>query len=167
MVKTEIKQKSKENIKMRKFFVTLILLASFFSNVAMSASSSSCDNYSNNVCSYSSSDAVSYARNYALSDTDFPKYQELGGNCTNFVSQSVLAGLIGSSDKKTVFNKRIYYWADKDRSCDYCWYYGKYDDDQAKWTKGTAWTGAHEMFEYANSNLDSYWGDAFWFYNKR
>jgi len=95
-----------------------------------------------------------------LTDTAFPKYQEFGGNCTNFVSQSVLAGLVDNSDKYVVYNKRAYYMADRDKGCSYCWYY------DTSTSRGSAWTGANDLYNYAKSNLDSYWGMHFTFVTK-
>lgn len=140
---------------MKIFSMAVLLLCSFMSFSAYSASSSSCENYSSGKCYYNSTDAVAYAKKYALSSTYFPEYQSYGGNCTNFVSQAILAGLIGSSSKN-IFNQRSEYWADKNRGCDYCWYYG--NKVNGVWQKGSAWTGAQELYDYANSNLDSYWG---------
>ncbi|QFR39418.1 hypothetical protein A9Q91_04280 [Candidatus Gracilibacteria bacterium 28_42_T64] len=145
---------------MRQIFVVLIVLASFFSSVAMSASSSSCGDYAKGVCTYSSTPAVQYALNYAKTSTAFPEYQSYGGNCTNFVSQAVLAGLVDNSDKNYVYNKRGYYMADRDKGCDYCWYYNTPS------SRGYAWAGAHELYTYAKSNSNSYWGMHFDFITK-
>jgi hypothetical protein len=138
---------------MKKMFIVFFFIFAIIScKTSLSAGVTSCASYSNGICTYSPSSAVNYARNYALTDTAFPKYQAFGGNCTNYVSQSILAGLVGSSDKYQVYNKRAYYMADRDKGCTYCWYY------DTGTSRGYSWTGAHELYQYAKSNLNSYWG---------
>ena len=145
---------------MNRLTFALMLVVSFFSQVKYSASSSTCANYGDNICTYTPSVAQRYARDYALETTSFPDYTEYEGNCTNFVSQAVLAGLIGSDNKYDVYNNRIYYMADYYKGCSYCWYF--YNTS----TRGAAFTQAHDLYVYAGSNLDEYWGMHFDFITK-
>lgn len=138
---------------MKKLFIGLVMIyLSIYTNISFYAGSTSCSNYSNGICTYTKNAAIQYALNYVETTTSFPDYTTLGGNCTNFVSQAILAGLIGNSDKNYVYNRRDYYLADRDKGCIYCWYY------HSTTSYGTSWKGAHELYEYANSNLASYWG---------
>lgn len=138
---------------MKKLFLgVLMFFALTYNNASFSAGSTSCANYSNGICTYTKNAAIQYALNYVETTTSFPDYTSLGGNCTNFVSQAVLSGLIGNSDKNYVYNRRDYYLADRDKGCMYCWYY------HSTTSYGPSWKGAHEFYDYVNNNLLSYWG---------
>ncbi|MCX7112753.1 MAG: amidase domain-containing protein [Proteobacteria bacterium] len=76
-----------------------------------------------------------------------------GGNCTNFVSQALIAGFIQNDSMKKVFENR--YEFDTDYStANYtkAWYYR--NDSQ----RGPAWSGAPKLFEYADKNIETFRG---------
>ena len=70
--------------------------------------------------------AVEYARRWALSRNPlFYDFTGGGGNCTNFVSQSVLAGALTMNPTET-----------------FGWYYASLDD------RSPSWTGVREFYEF-------------------
>jgi hypothetical protein len=70
-----------------------------------------------------------------------------GGNCTNFASQCIMAGLVGSYKPSVVFESRGKFIADKG-SLSISWYFIS-DSDRAKpW-----WSGADGLFQYARANV--------------
>ena len=89
---------------------------------------------------YNSNYAAAYAyKNYDQSkQVKFAKYSN---NCTNFVSQAILAGFARTTSMITLYNKRKQFLADMND--DYSWYYiDKYD-------KGNTWSEAHSLYIYA------------------
>lgn len=89
----------------------------------------------------------------AAGQNPFCSYASLnpGGDCTNFASQAVMAGLVGSSDPATVLSKRRSFQADR-YSNGTRWYYESCGD------KAPAWSGAHALYQYAAGNKASYKG---------
>ena len=76
--------------------------------------------------------AVAYARKWALSRNPlFPDFAGGGGDCTNFVSQSLLAGC-GVMDFTPTFG----------------WYYRSLAD------RAPAWSGVNELFDFLTSSAD-------------
>lgn len=80
-------------------------------------------------------------------ENPFPNYGALdpGGNCTNFVSQSIMAGLVGTFRPRVVFQNRALFVADKGSPL--AWYFLS-DADRAK----PAWAGADGLYRYARGN---------------
>lgn len=75
---------------------------------------------------YNRSNAVAYARQWALSRNPlFFDFSDQGGNCTNFVSQCILAGC-GIPNETATFG----------------WYYRSEAD------RAPAWTGVGELFSF-------------------
>ena len=75
---------------------------------------------------YNRENAVTYAKRWALSRNPlFTDYTRLGGNCTNFVSQAILAGSCAM-----------------DYSSPFGWYYAS-DGDRAP-----AWTGVEFLYNF-------------------
>lgn len=75
---------------------------------------------------YNRERAVEYARKWALSRNPlFFDFTGGGGNCTNFVSQSVLAGALNMNSTPT-----------------FGWYYTSVDD------RSPSWTGVKEFYEF-------------------
>lgn len=92
---------------------------------------------------YSGLDAIRYAENYALSPNPsfkyFELYEALGGDCTNFISQCLLAG--GAPMVYTT---------------DYAWWYNKsgtYDTKDDKWS--IPWAVAHSLYWTLKVNQQS------------
>lgn len=108
---------------------------------------------------YDASWAVSYATtNYNTSygsgggQNPFGDYSgDYGGNCTNFVSQAIMAGMVDSNSLSTVFGSR--YDFDIDAGAGYYQWYWRSDSD-----RGPAFTGANKLYEYAVYNAPSYRG---------
>lgn len=102
------------------------------------------------VCHYN----LHSARSYALENWDRSNYLNSSGavtdgyfasydnNCTNFVSQSVLAGISEKHTRKDLFAVREQYFAD--RYDYYSWFY------KSKWTAGNAWKGVQSLYLYAD-----------------
>lgn len=108
--------------------------------------------------SYSPSKAVEYAHLYY--DTPYGgygnKYHDFGGevsggNCTNFVNQALVAGLIGIADNTAVYNARFTY-VDSGylvNGIEYnAWYYTSINN------RSPEWTGAHMFYQYAKSQSE-------------
>ena len=75
---------------------------------------------------YNRERAVEYARRWALSRNPlFYDFTGGGGNCTNFVSQSILAGSLTMNPTET-----------------FGWYYTSLDD------RSPSWTGVREFYEF-------------------
>ncbi len=105
---------------------------------------------------YSASSAVSYATtnyntSYGAGGNPFGDYTNYGGNCTNFASQSIIGGMIGSSSMTSVYNARSEFDIDAGGGS-LQWYW--INDSN----RGPAFTGAHYLFEYARDNLPSWCG---------
>jgi len=88
---------------------------------------------------------TTYVSNSVLSDpvkhknlNPFNDYVNMGGNCTNFLSQSMVGGFSSNTTPWGAFNKRNNYTADT------TWFFKS--DAQ----RGTAWTGAPHMYNYAS-----------------
>ncbi len=133
----------------------------FVSMPSYSANSSSCSNYSNGKCYYSPSLASYYARIRAYNTENpndniggtFPYYTGEAANCTNFASQAILAGLMGSVNKATIWSNRKEFNTDEDGGTyDQKWYFNSDSD------RGPAFTGANKMYEYAVNNKNSWKG---------
>ena len=76
--------------------------------------------------------AVEYARKYAfLQNPIFGNFRGIGGNCTNFVSQSIYAGSCVMNYTPT-----------------YGWYYVAMDN------RSPSWTGVDYFFNFMTGNLD-------------
>ena len=77
--------------------------------------------------------AVEYARKWALSrNHQFKDYEQLGGNCTNYISQCINAGGIPMDSDGNNVMKEWYWYSDNKRT--------------------PSWTGAQPFFEYLTSN---------------
>ncbi|MEK7183152.1 MAG: amidase domain-containing protein [Patescibacteria group bacterium] len=108
---------------------------------------------------YDPADAIDYAlTNYSAvygsggGQNPFYNYAGLlGGNCTNFVSQAIMAGLVQSDSMSTVYGQRTNYDIDI-TSTYYQWYF--ISDS----SRGPAFTGANKLYEYADYNQPSYRG---------
>jgi hypothetical protein len=93
---------------------------------------------------YNGRAAAVYAERYCTSyNNKFNSYPNT--DCANFVSQSILAGLIGNSDGNTVFANTSRFTAD--RGSYYAWY-----------AYTSAWINAQSLRQYAQGNLASYKG---------
>lgn len=91
-------------------------------------------------------------QNFEKRDTAGNLIQD-GGNCTNFVSQALIAGFIQSDSMKTVFDNRYEFDTDySNANYSLAWFYRS--DSQ----RGPAWSGAPKLFEYAKSNKTTYRG---------
>lgn len=146
---------------MKIFFICVAFLLSLFSTVCFAVNSSSCINYTGGKCYYNGTIARSYAMLNAFNVENpnnnvggtFPYYTGDAANCTNFVSQSLLAGLIGTTNKVDIWNKRNNFITDKTGGNTYYRWYFVSDSD-----RGPAFTGAHKLYEYAVYNKPTYKG---------
>lgn len=108
---------------------------------------------------YNANSAANYAKSFyntpynsTNGGNPFTNFVNLnGGNCTNFVSQALIAGLTGKNNPKDVFAERVNFTADKS-ALYLSWYFLSNTD------RGPAWTGASKLYEYARSNRSSYKG---------
>lgn len=108
---------------------------------------------------------ANYNQSYNTNPFDDYENVEVGGNCTNFVSQSIIAGLIKSSSMQNVYNNRKNFDIDhtcyskfvdgKQDGCPLAWYY---HDKTSQKSRGPAWTSAHKLYEYAKHNKSTYEG---------
>ena len=81
---------------------------------------------------YNRENAVAYARKYAFSQNSlFANFRGIGGNCTNFISQSVYAGSCEMNYKPT-----------------FGWYFISLDD------RSPSWTGVDYFFNFITQNTD-------------
>lgn len=81
---------------------------------------------------YIRENAVAYARKYAFSQNSlFGNFAGIGGNCTNFVSQSVYAGSCEMNYKPT-----------------FGWYFISLDD------RSPSWTGVQYFYDFIVGNAD-------------
>ena len=84
------------------------------------------------IFGYNRARAVEYAKRWALSRNPlFTDFAGIGGDCTNFVSQSILAGCCKMNDTPT-----------------FGWYYFSPDD------RAPAWSGVDEFFNFMTGNGD-------------
>jgi hypothetical protein len=82
-----------------------------------------------NIFAYNRVTAVNYALKYALSrNPNYYNFDNLGGNCTNFVSQSIFSGC-------SVMNQSPVGW-----------YYNSLDD------RSPAWTGVNQLYTFLINN---------------
>ena len=81
---------------------------------------------------YRRENAVNYARRYAFAQNPlFGDFRELGGNCTNFVSQSIYAGSCEMNYTPT-----------------FGWYYISLDE------RSPSWTGVEYFYNFMTENAD-------------
>lgn len=81
---------------------------------------------------YNRENAVAYARKYAFSQNSyFGNFAGIGGNCTNFVSQSIYAGSCEMNYRPT-----------------FGWYYISLDD------RSPSWTGVDYFYNFMIENAD-------------
>ncbi len=79
---------------------------------------------------YNRENAVAYARKYAFSqNSNFASFAGIGGNCTNFVSQSIYAGSCQMNYKPT-----------------FGWYFISLDD------RSPSWTGVEYFYNFIIEN---------------
>jgi hypothetical protein len=108
-----------------------------------------------NANSYSGADAAAYAdrwyNNPNLNFADFsdPTCPQCGGDCTNFASQAILAGLARTSDKAAVFRARLNY-QDRASSTNDWWYSSAAANQRAT----PEWAGANGLLGYLNKQAD-------------
>jgi len=74
-----------------------------------------------------------------------------GGNCTNFVSQAILGGLLGTTSVSNAYSHRYGFDIDAGGGS-YEWYWRSGSD------RGPAFTGASKLYEYADYNKSTYRG---------
>ena len=81
---------------------------------------------------YNRENAVAYARKYAFSQNSlFANFAEIGGNCTNFVSQCIYAGSCEMNYKPT-----------------FGWYYISLDE------RSPSWSGVEYFYNFIIENTD-------------
>ena len=81
---------------------------------------------------YNRENAVAYARKYAFSQNSlFANFAVIGGNCTNFVSQSIYAGSCEMNYRPT-----------------FGWYFISLDD------RSPSWTGVEYFYNFMTQNSD-------------
>jgi hypothetical protein len=154
--------------------VTAVGVLGGISAPAYSADSNSCAIYSVGKCTYNAAKAVEYAIDQVYKSTPAPStdtehwnryfvdYTSYGGNCTNFVSQAVLGGLVGSRYPSKVYPKAQYFATDYLNSSQRIWAYG-----YTNWGYvGAAWRDANSFYAYAKNSLPSYRGLHFTFVTK-
>jgi len=145
---------------MLKNILGAVLLIMVMASSLFAANSSSCDDYRNNKCYYDGDTSADYAYEFGKKSTSpFYDFKDLGGDCTNFASQAILAGMTGITEPSDLKPKRYSYLADQNYN-NLAWYYKTSNN------RGSAWTGADWMFKYAKSNKNSYKGLHFDFITK-
>lgn len=93
--------------------------------------------------------AASYASNwYANPNTYFADFSDptYGGDCANFASQSILAGLASSASKRTVYNARLTYQDNAYAPNDW-WYTSSASRAMPEWA------GANGLFNYLRTQV--------------
>ncbi len=102
---------------------------------------------------YHKDSAAKYAKKYFSEriylDASSGKFPYFSENCTNFISQCILAGLMSCTDLGDVWDYR---WSFVDQGGYNEWYY-KYCNNRS-----ASWAGVHELYNYSNKNLPSYSG---------
>ncbi|KYF75275.1 hypothetical protein BE17_33940 [Sorangium cellulosum] len=94
---------------------------------------------------YNGSVAGDYAsRYYNDPNTYFYNWEYEGGDCTNFANQSILAGLVGSTNKYDVFAGRIRF-QDREYSSNDWWYQSTSPVLQRAEPE---WAGANGLYQY-------------------
>ena len=134
-------------------FLSLIFIPSSFA-ASLNCSNMITQSDGAKVCNYS----ASYAVSYSLNNWDQSEYKNTNGsvndgyfesylnNCTNFVSQSILAGFSRQTSRKKLFDIKERYLADKGEH--YSWFY------KSKWDTGNSWKEAHSLYLYAKYTSD-------------
>jgi len=92
--------------------------------------------------------------------TYFPRTRDnTGGNCTNFVSQSIMAGLSRITDRKKLWEARKYFQSDRGHNYGTAGTYGFewFINDNGE-DRGKAWTSAEELYLYAKGNQAGFKG---------
>ena len=140
---------------MKKIVVFAMIIASLVSNLsADNVGSTSCDDYRNNKCYYNGNVAADYAYEFGKKSTSpFYDFSNKGGDCTNFASQAILAGMVGITEPTDLKPKRLNYLADQN-SRYLRWFYVSYTNHKY----GSSWTGADWMYKYVKANKSSYKG---------
>lgn len=84
----------------------------------------------------------------------FPDFETIGSNnnCTAFVSQSLIAGLMRTDSSSTVWDSR--YAFDADKGSQFSWYFHNLND------RGTAFTSANQLYNYAKASDTEYKSNA-------
>lgn len=104
--------------------------------------------------SYNPNIAVKYAKKYyntpyiGINSNKFSDFHNSGidgGNCTNFVSQCLLAGITGKYNNQDVFNLRNTYFDKGNSNGDNAWYFVDYNN------RAPAWTGANWLYDYVKT----------------
>ncbi len=119
----------------------LMIALTFGISNAYSANHNTCGNYNNNKCFYNPNVAKKYALNQVYENDQnkyFNDYTNNGGNCTNFVNQAILAGLIGSTSPKKLYDTRSSYYADYYGYSPYRWYFAGKNNSSSSWRGATA-----------------------------
>lgn len=101
------------------------------------------------VTSYDPLAAALYARiNYSdrSGPAPFPNFDASGGNCVNFVSQCILAGLTGSASPPAVYARRYDFDIDSRRTSSGKWYF------HSAGAQGKAWVSTSALYNYAKTN---------------
>jgi hypothetical protein len=110
---------------------------------------------------YDGGSAAAYARNNAWmpygSRYDQNPFTSFQNNCTNFVSQAIMAGMLRQTNPWAVFSGRYDFVADRTASSGLKWYFINSGD------RGSAWAGAKELYQYAVQNQPSWRGLHFTF----
>ena len=75
-----------------------------------------------------------------------------GGNCTNFASQCIMAGFVGSWHPIDVYQNRGHFVADIGGNPGTAWYF------LSSGTKSSSWAGANNLYVLAKANKLSYKG---------
>jgi hypothetical protein len=132
--------------KMKKINLIPIILFGLFSN-SFALDKNSCkkimDLSDKKICRYDANTASDYAKKYFDKKEKSP-FGYYPNNCTHFVSQALLSGLVGSSDTYTVDNEK--YAFDADRYDNYSWFFDTKD------SKGTTWAEANGLYVYARES---------------
>lgn len=134
---------------MKKLFLSLVILVGLSSSL-VAVDSSSCKYYNyvsgKKICNYSSYNAVRFAKKYwdYKKNNNYNPFGTFPSNCTHFVSQSILSGLIGSYDIDDIYYKRTYY--DSDRNDPINWFFINKNDI------GNSWSEAHSLYLYAKES---------------
>jgi len=126
--------------------VASVLLVSQTAYGAINASHCGGGKWQNGKCNYTAYKAVNYAKNHYYKNGEgyFVFYTN---NCTNFVSQAIAGGFIGSELDSIVYSKVKYYYKPNG------WFYGTstYTNNFPQ-SPSAKWKGAHELYTYAKTS---------------
>ena len=106
---------------------------------------------------YNGGYAAAYANSFCglpIYNNLFPNYANSGGDCVNFASQCIVAGLTWNATGKTVYTSAPSFSAD--RYSPLAWFFSGS-------THSTSWTYAPALLQYAKSNRPEYKGLHFQF----